>query len=94
MHAPHPATAQLGKYLYLSFTGLQLAPQKPLLFARIHKKNFSLTRRDMHIFELKNWLNDNYKLLKKTGISLRDQKLYLFKLELKKFINNFFKINI
>ena len=71
-----------------------LCVQKPLLFARIHKKNFSLTRRDLHIFELKNWLNDNNKLLKKIGISLRDQKLYLFKLELKKFINNFFKINI
>jgi hypothetical protein len=36
MHAPHPATSQLGKYLYLSFTGLQLAPQKPLLFAEQH----------------------------------------------------------
>ena len=68
-----------------------LCVQKPLLFARIHKKNFSLTRRDLHISELKNWLKYNYKLLENIGVSLRDQKFYLFKLELKKIINFFLK---
>ena len=71
-----------------------LCIQKPLLFTRIHKKNFSLTRRDLHIFELKNWLNDYCKLLQKNGISLRYQKLYLYKLKLKNFINIFLKVNI
>jgi len=71
-----------------------LCVQKPLLFARIHKKNFSLTRRDLHISELKNWLKYNYKLLENIGVSLRDQKFYLFKLELKRLINFFFKVNI
>ena len=68
--------------------------QKPLLYMRTHKKNFSLTRRDLHIYELNNWLNDNCKLLQKNRISLRYQKLYLYKLKLKNFINIFFKVNI
>jgi hypothetical protein len=71
-----------------------LCIQKPLLFMRIHKKNFSLTRRDLHIYELNNWLNDYCKLLQKNGISFRYQKLYLYKLKLKNFINIFFKVNI
>jgi len=36
-----------------------LCIQKLLLFAIISKKNFSLTRRDLDIFELKNWLKYN-----------------------------------
>lgn len=71
-----------------------LCVQKPLVFARIHKKNFSTIRRDLHISELKNWLKYNYKLLKNFRIFLNYQKFYLFKLEFKRFINFFFKVNI
>jgi glycosyltransferase involved in cell wall biosynthesis len=71
-----------------------LCVQKPLLFARIHKKNFSFTRRDLHIFELKNWLKNNFKLLYNFRISLCYQKFYLFKLEFKKLISSFLRVNI
>ena len=71
-----------------------LCVQKPLLFIRIHKKNFSHIRRDLHIFELKNWLKNNFKLLENLRISLHYQKFYLFKLEFKKLINFFFRVNI
>ena len=63
---------------------------KPLAIYRIHNQNLSIRRIDLHIKELSFWLTKNKKKFKKLKISLFWQKIYFYKLIIKKFLK-FFK---
>ena len=61
---------------------------------RVHNFNLSLNKIDEHYAELKNWILNNSNIFKKNNLSLSAQKIYLFKLWIKKSINFFLKNSI
>ena len=60
--------------------------QKPLANYRIHSDNYSKKKLNLYIKELKNWINENDKELSDNGFSLLNQKYFLFKLRVKKYL--------
>jgi|TARA_B110000971_G_scaffold192637_1_gene205054 glycosyltransferase involved in cell wall biosynthesis len=60
--------------------------QRPLASYRIHTENFSEKNRDLHIEELKYWINKNNFSFKKKSINIYKQKIVLFKLIVKKYM--------
>lgn len=63
---------------------------KTLANYRVHNFNLSLNKIDEYYAELKKWIFNNSETLKKNNLSITAQKIYLFKLWIKKNIN-FFK---
>ena len=62
-----------------------LSNQEPLTFYRLHKNNFS-RRYNLHAIELDHWIKNNRLKLKKEKLSVFNQKIYLYKLKIKKLI--------
>ena len=60
--------------------------QKPLANYRIHNENYSKKKLNLYINELKDWINENSENLSKNNLSVFHQKIYLFKLILKKYL--------
>lgn len=58
--------------------------QKPLACYRTHEDNYSKKNIKIHINELKSWIRSNNLKFAKLGYSLFYQRLYLFKLKIKK----------
>ena len=58
---------------------------------RVHNLNISLNKIDEYYSELKKWISNNGETFKKNNLSLTSQKIYLFKLWIKKNINFFSK---
>ena len=74
------------------FTNLSLSHDigflnKTLATYRMHDRNLSLKRIDLHIKELESWIRSNSAMLKKKKISIKEQKFYLMKLKIKKGLN-------
>ena len=65
--------------------------QKPLSIYRNHSSSYSNKRIKIYIDELKSWIKKNEENLKKKGFKITDQKIYLYKLQLKYFFKSFFK---
>ena len=63
--------------------------EKPLMFYRIHKSNFSIKKVDLYYNELKNWLNFNEKKLLKQKFKFGNIKLLLIKLKIKAVLKYF-----
>tara|TARA_B100000959_G_scaffold278160_1_gene336040 strand:- start:857 stop:1672 length:816 start_codon:yes stop_codon:yes gene_type:complete len=63
--------------------------EKPLMFYRIHKSNFSIKKVDLYYNELKNWLNFNEKKLLKQKFKFGNIKLLLIKLKVKAVLKYF-----
>jgi glycosyltransferase involved in cell wall biosynthesis len=61
--------------------------QKPLAYYRSHNNNISKIKKLEYVFELKRWLKNNSKKLRKKNLSLRYPLLTLKKLQLKNFFN-------
>ncbi len=57
--------------------------EKPLVFYRVHKSNFSNKKVDLYYHELKNWVSFNEKKLLKEKFKLNNIKLLLLKLKVK-----------
>ena len=51
---------------------------------RVHEQNLSFKKIDEYYDEFKGWVNQNKIFLEKNNLSLRAQKIYLFKLWIKK----------
>jgi len=64
--------------------------QKPLAIYRVHSENFSYKKIDLWIKELENWISKNDKKYKRNGFYLKNQKMYLNKLKIKKIIKRYF----
>ena len=60
--------------------------KKSLAIYRIHGSNLSFKRIDLHIKELSLWLKKNQDFFYKKKLDLKEQKKYLLKLKIKKFI--------
>ena len=63
--------------------------QEPLANYRIHDNNFSKKKKHVHIKELKSWIKEKESEFSAAGFSLFNQKIFLYKLVLKDFINRF-----
>lgn len=61
--------------------------QQPLAFYRVHLNNFSTTRKNIYISELKNWLKIRSKIKSLRNYSYFYIRFYLFKLKFKKFLD-------
>ena len=72
-------------FIKLSLKNMFLSNQEPLTFYRLHKKNFS-RRYNLHAIELDHWIKNNRLKLKKEKLSVFNQKIYLYKLKIKKLI--------
>ena len=68
--------------------------QKPLAIYRLHENNFSLSKKDIYISELKKWLtrNSKQKVLKK--YSFLNVRIQLVKLRLKFFLSKYLDIKL
>jgi glycosyltransferase involved in cell wall biosynthesis len=62
---------------------------KPLAYYRVHKNNFSQKKINLWIEELKNWLKKNKMIFNKKGFKLLNQQKYLYKLKIKKILENY-----
>lgn len=63
--------------------------KKPLATYRIHEDNYTIKNMGKYVVEFEDWFNTNRDIFKKKGYSLLNQKIYLFKLKIKLFIQNF-----
>ena len=61
--------------------------QKPLAYYRVHSQNFSNKKFNLHSDELKNWILQNQKLIKKLSISLFSIRKLIIKLKIKSYLN-------
>jgi|TARA_B110000211_G_scaffold58678_1_gene65651 glycosyltransferase involved in cell wall biosynthesis len=61
--------------------------QEPLAIYRIHNSNLTRTKVNLHIKELKEWLLNNKKLMKKLSISLVSFKISILKLKMRKYLS-------
>ncbi len=60
--------------------------KKPLAVYRLHNENFSKQKIDLHVKELKTWIRDNEKKLKKFSYSIYAIKKTIFILNIKRFL--------
>ena len=60
--------------------------QKPLAYYRVHGENFSNKKINLHVVELKNWISQNKKLVKKLSISLFSIRKLIIKLRVKSYL--------
>ena len=60
--------------------------QKPLAYYRVHGQNFSNKKINLHVDELKNWISQNKKLVKKLSISLFSIRKLIIKLKVKLYL--------
>ena len=68
--------------------------QKPLATYRIHEDNFSLSKKDIYISELKRWLTRNSKKKFLKEYSFFNVKIQLIKLKIKSFLYKYLKIKL
>ena len=77
----------LDLFMKLSLKYKFLSIQKPLVIYNIHGKNLSIEKIKFYIRELTSWIEINEKKIFKK-FDLKNLKYFLFKLKLKKIINN------
>ena len=77
-------------FLRLSLSKQFFPIQEALLTYRHHSKNFTNTNIDIYIKELKEWIRENQQLFKKLS-NFNRLKIYILKLQIKKYFKIFFK---
>ena len=77
-------------FLRLSLSKQFFPIQEALLTYRHHSKNFTNTNIDIYIKELKEWIRENQQLFKKLS-NFNRLKIYILKLQIKKYFKIFFR---
>ena len=66
--------------------------QKPIAFYRLHNENFS-KKISLHLKEIKQWIVLNEKKLLELKLSLRKQKIFIIKLNIKYLLQKYFGLS-